>query len=101
MEHHKVWKKIKRADMPQVRCCVKHKWVFKIKRNGVFCARLGACGCSQIPGVDYTKNYAPIINNVTYMIMLVYKIIWKLALKIMDLDISTWASGQGYLHGLS
>jgi hypothetical protein len=36
METRKVWKKIKRRDMPRGRRCVKNKWVFKIKRNGVF-----------------------------------------------------------------
>ena len=30
-----VWRKIKKADMPDGKRCVKHKWVFNIKRNGV------------------------------------------------------------------
>jgi hypothetical protein len=49
MENHKVWKVIKRNEIPKERQCVKHKWVFEIKRNGVFRARLVACGYSQIP----------------------------------------------------
>jgi hypothetical protein len=44
MENHKVWKVIKRNEVPKGRWCVKHKWVFEIKRNGVFRARLVACG---------------------------------------------------------
>ncbi|KAL7554939.1 hypothetical protein ACHAWF_018502 [Thalassiosira exigua] len=35
-----VWGVIKRRGMPQNRRCVKSNWVFKVKRNGVFCARL-------------------------------------------------------------
>jgi hypothetical protein len=78
METRKVWKKIKRRDMPRGRRCVKHKWVFKIKRNRVFRARLVACGYSQIPGVDYTEDYAPIISDVTYRILMICEIVWNL-----------------------
>jgi hypothetical protein len=53
----------------------------KIKWNGVFRARLVACGYSQIPGIDFTENYAPIISNVTYRIMLIAEIVWKLSSK--------------------
>ena len=44
MKTRNVWTVIKRQDMPRDRRCVKNKWVFKIKRNGVFLARLVACG---------------------------------------------------------
>ena len=36
MKEKKVWIKIKQAMIPKGRRCVKHKWVFKIKRNGVY-----------------------------------------------------------------
>jgi hypothetical protein len=50
MNKNKVWRKTKRSNMPPGRRCVKHKWVFDIKRDGTFKARLVACGYSQIPG---------------------------------------------------
>jgi hypothetical protein len=34
MENHKVWKVIKWNEIPKGRWCMKHKWVFEIKRNG-------------------------------------------------------------------
>ena len=61
-----VWRKINRSQMLTGRRCVKSKWIFKIKRNGVYRARLVACGYSQIPGLDFTEIlYSPIINNTT------------------------------------
>jgi hypothetical protein len=78
MEALKVWKKIKRADMPGNRRCVKHKWVFEIKRNGIFRARLVACGYSQIPGVDFDQIYSPVVNDVTVRLLLVVLLIYEL-----------------------
>ena len=36
MINRRVFWKVKRSSMPQGKQCVKNKWVFKIKRNGVF-----------------------------------------------------------------
>jgi len=66
-----VWCKVKRSVIPSGRHCIKSKWVFKIKRNGMFWARLVACRYSQIPDIDFTKNYAPVMNDVTWCILLV------------------------------
>ena len=59
-----------RKDIPTGRRLIGCKWVFKIKRNGIFRARLVALGYSQIPGVDFTDNFAPVINDVTYCVVL-------------------------------
>jgi hypothetical protein len=79
MNQQKVWKKIDRREIPPGRPCVKQKWVMKIKRDRVFRARLAACGYSQIPGIEFTENYAPLISDVTYQIMLIAEIVWKLS----------------------
>ena len=39
------------------------RWVFKIKRNGVYRARLVAQGYSQIKGIDYDENYSPVVKD--------------------------------------
>ena len=70
MNKRGVWRKIDRNKLPDGRKPVKCKWVLKIKRNGVYRARLVACGYSQIAGIDLQENYAPVINDVTYRIML-------------------------------
>ncbi|MHA7927805.1 MAG: reverse transcriptase domain-containing protein, partial [Marinobacter sp.] len=60
MERRNVWDVIDRSEMPGDRRCVKCKWVLKIKRDGRHRARLVACGYSQIPGVDFSENFAPV-----------------------------------------
>ena len=66
MESRRVWKGIKRRDIPSDRRLIGSRWVFRVKRNGVFRARLVALGYSQIPGVDFTDNFALVINEVTF-----------------------------------
>ena len=47
-----VWRHVKRNDHPNDHRLVGYRWVFNVKRNGVYHARLVAKGFSQIPGVD-------------------------------------------------
>jgi len=58
MNNHGVWCKLKQSIIPSGQCCIKSKWVFKIKRDGMFWARLIACRYSQILGIDFIKNYS-------------------------------------------
>ena len=51
-----VWRHVKREDCPNDRRWLGCRWVFKVKRNGVYHARLVAKGFSQIQGVDLTDN---------------------------------------------
>jgi hypothetical protein len=45
-----------------------------------------ACGYSQIPGIDFNKRFAPVINNVSFRIMLIAKLIWNLEDSIVDVE---------------
>jgi hypothetical protein len=53
---------------------------------------LVACGYSQIAGIDYDENFPPVINDVTYRILLIVKILWKLKGLIVDVE-------AAFLHG--
>ena len=66
-----VWRKTDRKKIPSNRRLIGNKWVFKIKRDGTYRARLVAFGYSQIPGVDYTDNFAPVAHDVSFRIALV------------------------------
>ena len=65
MKKRDVWEKMKRKDLPEGANLLGSKWVFKKKKNGVYRARLVAKGYNQIPGVDFTENFAPVVNDVT------------------------------------
>ena len=41
------------SALPQNRCCIKSKWMFKVKRNGVYQVSLVACSYNQIQGVIF------------------------------------------------
>jgi hypothetical protein len=92
MKKNKVWEVMKKEDIPQDRRTMKCKWIFKIKRNGVFRARLVACGYSQVSGVDLNESFDPVVNNLSFRIMLIAKLIWDLQASIVDVDTS-------FLHG--
>ena len=46
------------------------KWVFKIKRNGAFRARLVALGYKQVKGIDYDDNYSPVAKDICQRIIM-------------------------------
>ena len=51
-----------------------------------------ACGYTQIPGVDHDEVYAPVVHDVTYRILLLCMLRWKLTAKIVDVE-------TAFLHG--
>ena len=81
-----VWRHVKRKDHPNDYRLVGCRWVFKVKRNGVYHARLVAKGFSQIPGVDFTDNYSPVVDDVTFRVVVARMLIENLKEKVVDLD---------------
>ena len=60
----------KRVKKPSDRRLIEYIWGFKVKGNGVYRARLVALGYSKIPGIDHQDNFAPVITDVTFRIVL-------------------------------
>ena len=81
-----VWKKTDRKKIPSNRRLIGNKWVFKIKRDGTYRARLVALGYSQIPGFDYTDNFAPVAHDVSFRITLARMMVEKLDSLVMDVE---------------
>ena len=81
-----VWRHVKRNDCPNDHRLVGCRWIFKVNKNGVYHARLVAKGFSQISGVDFIDNYSPVVNDVTFRVVVVRMIIEKLEGKVVDID---------------
>ena len=78
--------KTDRKRIPSNRRLIGNKWVFKIKRDGTYRARLVALGYSQIPEVDYTDNFAPVAHDVSFRIALARMMVEKLDSLVMDVE---------------
>ena len=81
-----VWRKTDRKRIPSNRRLIGNKWVFKIKRDGTYRARLVVLGYSQIPGVDYTDNFAPVAHDVSFRIDLARMMVEKRDSLVMDVE---------------
>jgi hypothetical protein len=92
MDTKKVWETIKKKDIPKGRRTIKCKWIFKLKRNENFRARLVGCGYSQVPGVDFNESFVLVIDDASFRIMLIAKLIWGLVSSIIDIE-------TVFLHG--
>ena len=78
-EKRGVWVKMRINELPPGRKLVGTKWVFKVKRCGRYRSRLVAKGYTQIPGIDYTDNFSPVIYDITLRISLILKMVWDLS----------------------
>ena len=81
-----VWRHVKRRDCPQDCRLVGCRWESKVKRNGVYCARLMAKVFSQLPGIDFTDNFSPVVNDVTFRVVVARMFIKNLKGKVVDID---------------
>ena len=81
-----VWKKTDSKRIPSNRRLIGNKWVLKIKRDGTYRARLVALGYSQIPGVDYTDNFAQVAPDVSFRIALARMMVEKLDSLVLDVE---------------
>ena len=93
MYEHEVWNIVERRDIPAGRKTIKCRWIFEIKRSGVFRARLVACGYSQVAGVDFTESFSPVMNDVTMRLMITAKIVNHYTSRIVDIE-------RAFLHGV-
>ena len=87
-----VWRRIKKREVPPNRRTIGSKWVFKRKRDGRYRARLCGLGYTQVAGIDFTANFAPVVNDVTFRILLVCKMMKNWDAEVIDIE-------TAFLHG--
>ena len=81
-----VWREVNKEERNANKRLLGSKWVLKIKRNGVDRARLVVKRFSQIPGEDFMEQFSPVINDVTFRIVLTRMILEGLDAKVVDID---------------
>ncbi|KAM9916699.1 hypothetical protein OXX59_009809, partial [Metschnikowia pulcherrima] len=73
----------KTADIKPIGC----RWVFAIKDDERYKARLVARGYTQVEGIDYAETFSPVIKQDS--IRLIFAIAAKLKMSIHHIDVST------------
>ena len=61
MTKRQVRERTKKGQTPTNQRLIVSKWVFKKKGNGGYCARLCGLGYMQVPGLDFTNNFSPVV----------------------------------------
>jgi hypothetical protein len=89
----KVWRIIKKSKVQPGKTILGTKWVFKIKGDGRYRARLVVKGYNQIPGVDFTESHSPVANDVTIRLVLVLVVIYCWTCETIDVE-------TAFLYGL-
>ena len=77
--------------IPLNRRLIGSKWVFKVKRDGRFHSHLCALGYSQVPGVDFTDNFAPVVKDVTLCLLFILWMMEGYEGAIADVETNTSA----------
>ena len=81
-----VWVNINWSSIPERQKMIGSKWVFKEKSDGRFQARLVCLGYSQIPGVDFSDNYAQVGNDVTFRVVMVLRCMFGFHAVLLDVE---------------
>ena len=71
MFEQKVWRIVKKHNIPNGKRIVGCKWVFDIRKDGEYRARVVAQGFMQVPGIDFKFHHAPVTQDITFHIMLI------------------------------
>ncbi len=86
MEDKKVWEIHEKKKLPSGRKLIGNRWVFAQKDDGRYRARTVTKGFSQVPGKDFQENYAPVVNDTTFHLVLALKVIFKLEAGQFDIE---------------
>ena len=86
MIRREVWRDYKKSRIAKNRRLIGCKWVFKIKNDGRHRARLCAIGYTQIAGVDFQDNFAPVVNDVAFRVAILLMLANDWDADIIDIE---------------
>jgi Reverse transcriptase (RNA-dependent DNA polymerase) len=75
-EEKGVWQIYKKKEIPLGRKLIDNQWDYALKDDGRYQARIVAKGLGQIPGHDFQGNFAHVVNDTTFHLVLVLKILF-------------------------
>ena len=84
----RVWKPVRRSEVPSEAKVLTSTWAMKKKSNGTLRARLNARGYEQVDGEHYdgTSIHAPVTNDTTVRIVMVLGIMAAWTSQIVDVQ---------------
>lgn len=80
-------------DLPHGRRPIEYTWLFRIKGDGVYKARLCAKGFSQKKGIDYDETYSPVVSYDTVKLSLALAAHFRMAVHQIDVK-TAFLNGQ-------
>ena len=82
-----VYKLVPRSTVPPGQKVIGTKWVFKVKANQTYKARLVAQGWNQVPGQDCGSTFAPVcrLQSVRMVLAIAAEMDWE----VRQLDVKT------------
>lgn len=92
----KVYNLVPKTDVPQGQNVIGSKWVFKVKADTTYKARIVAQGWNQIPGRDCGNTYAPVCR--LQSIRMVLAIAAEYDLEVHQMDVKTAFLYADLLH---
>ena len=87
-----MWRKGGIDDLPGERIGIGTKKIFTERKNGVFRARMVAKGYDQIAGIDFQDNFAPVMSDVTFRMLLILTMSKRYYVETLDMK-------TAFLHG--
>lgn len=94
LEENETWTLVNKSDVNNKKV-LSNRWVFKIKEDGSYKARLVVRGFEQEQGIDYNETFSPVISSCA--IRLIFAIAAERNAEIVKFDIKT-AFLYGYLN---
>ncbi|MGL4341969.1 MAG: reverse transcriptase domain-containing protein, partial [Lactococcus lactis] len=85
-ESRRVWRIVKKCNVPKGRKIIGNRWVFAKKDDGRFRARTVSQGYSQVPGKDFHENHAHVINDTIFHLILIMMLIHGLYSEQFDIE---------------
>lgn len=87
-----------KVDLPSDRVPIACKWVYRLKRDHAgkivrYKARLVTKGFSQIPGIDFTETFAPVMRLDTLRLLLALAATYGMVIHVVDI-VGAYLNGE-------